>query len=84
MTVRVKKKASSVIEYMALIVFILTAFFVFQRYILKGLSGRWQSVGDTFGHGKQYDPRNYGVNGIGGGTRDQTYNDISNTWVDVN
>lgn len=62
------RRASTVIEYMVVIFFILAAFFIFQHYILRGLSGRWKSVGDVFGHGKQYDPRDFGEDGKGGGT----------------
>lgn len=63
-----KKRASAAIEYMAMITFILAAFFIFQHYIVRGFSGRWKAVGDTFGHGKQYDPKEFGPGGKGGGT----------------
>lgn len=75
------KRASAVIEYMALVVFILAAFMVFQQYILRGFSGRWKAVGDTFSHGRQYDPRAYGVQGAGGGTLECFHDRNSGRWV---
>ncbi len=45
----------SVTEYMLLIVFILTAFFVMQKYIVRGFSGRWKDIGDSLGQGRLYD-----------------------------
>lgn len=44
------------LEFVALIMFILMAFIVFQKYIVRGFSGRWKSVGDSFGEGRIYDP----------------------------
>jgi hypothetical protein len=38
-------------------------FFVFQNYIVRGFAGRWRSVGDSFGSGRQYDPKPYGQGG---------------------
>jgi hypothetical protein len=44
------------------------AFLIFQDYILRGFYGRWKNVGDTFGHGRNYDPRDFGPQGAIGGT----------------
>jgi len=44
------------IEFLALVLFILAVFLVFQKYIVRGFSGRWKSVGDTLGGGQVYDP----------------------------
>ena len=44
-------------EFIGLILFILAAFIVFQKYIVRGFTGRWKSVGDVFGEGRIYDPR---------------------------
>ena len=63
-----KKKAQSILEYMTLIVFLLTALFVFQKYILRAYYGNWKRAGDVFGQGRQYDPRPFGNYGDGGGT----------------
>jgi len=52
-----KKYGQSMIEFVALVMFILAAFIVFQRYIVRGFSGRWKSVGGALGEGRLYDPR---------------------------
>jgi hypothetical protein len=62
------KRAAATIEYATLMMLIMGAFLLFQNYILKGFYGRWRQVGDTFGHGRQYDPRNFGPVGADGGT----------------
>jgi hypothetical protein len=75
------KKASSTLEYMTLIAFILSALFVFQHYIVRAFSGRWKDVGDSFGQGKQYDPRPYGAKGDGGGTLICAYDVDGDRWI---
>ena len=65
---RQKKDAQSILEYMTLIVFLLTALFVFQSYILRAYYGSWKKAGDVFGQGRQYDPRPFGNMGNAGGT----------------
>ena len=62
------RTASSTLEYVSLIVFILSALYVFQTYIFRGISGHWKGASDTIGFGRQYDPREYGTDGTGGGT----------------
>ena len=57
------KKASSIVEYMIVVMFLLAVFFVFQNYIVRGFSGRWKAVGDSFGGGQQYDPKSYAQGG---------------------
>ena len=51
-----RNRGQSLIEFIALTMFILAAFFVFQKYIVRGFSGRWKSVGTMFGQGRIYDP----------------------------
>jgi len=63
-------KAASTIEYIAVITFIIAAFLVFQRYIFRGMAGSWKAAGDTFGQGRQYDPRPFGKHGAGEGTKE--------------
>lgn|SRR3989338_3241938 len=58
-----QKKASSIIEYMIVVLFFLAALFVFQNYIIRGFAGRWKAVGDIFGSGRQYDPKPYNKGG---------------------
>ncbi len=53
---RKTKKGQSVLEYATLIIFILIVFLAFQKYIVRGLSGRWKSSADGFGYGRQYSP----------------------------
>jgi len=50
------KRGQSAIEFAALMVFILAALLVFQKYIARGLAGRWKGVGDALGQGRIYDP----------------------------
>ena len=52
-----KNTAASTLEYVLLITIILGAILVTQKYIVRGFAGRWKQVGDTFGLGRQYDPR---------------------------
>src|SRR5205085_12312489 len=70
-------KASSIVEYMTVVLFLLAALFLFQNYIVRAFSGRWRAVGDTFGSGRQYDPKSYGQ----GGTLECFYHEGSATWV---
>jgi len=49
-------KAQAAIEYVVVIITILSAFLVFQKYITRGLVGHWKASGDAFGQGRQYDP----------------------------
>ena len=54
---RQKIIGQSLIEYVTLIVLILSAFLVFQKYIARGFSGRWKSVGESLGQGRIFDPK---------------------------
>ena len=49
-------KAAAVMEYAMLIMIILLTFLSFQKYVLRAVSGKWKTVGDSFGFGRQYDP----------------------------
>ncbi|MDO8579980.1 MAG: hypothetical protein Q7S13_00700 [Candidatus Omnitrophota bacterium] len=51
-----RKSGQSLIEFTVLVMFILGAFLVFQKYIVRGFAGRWKSVGESFSQGKVYDP----------------------------
>ncbi len=51
-----KKRAQSTIEIASLVVFILTAMLIFQKYIARGMYGRWKGVGEALGQGRIYDP----------------------------
>ncbi|MBN1870034.1 MAG: hypothetical protein JW847_05610 [Candidatus Omnitrophica bacterium] len=52
-----KNFGQSVMEFAALIIFILAVFIVFQKYIVRGFTGRWKSIGDGLGEGRIYDPK---------------------------
>lgn len=51
-----KKKAQSTLEYIFLLILIMASFFIFQKYIFRGLAGRWKTAGDSFSHGRRYVP----------------------------
>jgi hypothetical protein len=76
------KKGQSILEYMTLVVFILSAFFVSQQYIVRAFSGNWKRSGDSFAHGEQYDPRAFGNNGDQGGSAECFFSPRINAWVD--
>lgn len=67
------RNAFTIVEYAVLIMFILTAVFVFRTYILRALSGRYKSVGDTYGFGRQYEE---------GKTVTCGFDDRINAWYD--
>ncbi|MCA9405911.1 MAG: hypothetical protein KC684_05195 [Candidatus Omnitrophica bacterium] len=50
------KKAQSTLEYILVLTFIITAFMVFQKYMLRSIAGRWKTTGDSMGYERQYDP----------------------------
>lgn len=82
MRIKNLKKGSSAVEVTAVIILILAIMVGFGGYIKRGMAGRWKAVGDTFGQGRQYDPRGFGVNGEIGGTLDCFYDSASGHWVD--
>lgn len=45
------------IEYVVLILLIMGALFVMQKYLTRNTSGRWKTAADSFGYGRQYDYR---------------------------
>ncbi len=49
-----KTRGQSTMEYIAVLMFILAAFLIFQKYLTRGISGRWKSVGDAIGQGRIY------------------------------
>jgi len=70
-------------EYIALMIFIMSALVVFSDYIVRGFSGRLKSVGDIFGAERQYDPRPYGLHGEGGGTLRCVYHRDTGEWLEA-
>jgi len=53
-----KKQSQSSLEFIALIFFVITALLIIQKYVFRGIAGRWRAIGDSFGHGRLYDPVN--------------------------
>jgi len=49
-----QKIGLSTIEYAVLIAVIVAALVGMSVYLQRSLSGKWRSVGDTFGYGRQY------------------------------
>jgi len=76
------RRASSTMEYVVLIIFILGALVAMREYIVRAMSGRWKAAGDTAGWGRQYDPRSFGESGEGGGTLVCRWEPEIGNWVD--
>ncbi|MFT5387934.1 MAG: Flp pilus assembly pilin Flp [Lysobacterales bacterium] len=55
--IRKAKNGQAVIEYIMLIIVIIGALIIFQKYIVRAISGRWKSSGDGIGFGRLYDPK---------------------------
>ena len=47
-------KGQAVIEFTVLILFVVFALVIMQKYAARSLAGRWKTVGDSFGSGRQY------------------------------
>jgi len=52
-----KRKGSTAIEYAVLIAIFIAALLTMSVYIKRAISGKWRSVGDSFGFGRLYDPQ---------------------------
>jgi len=76
------QKAASVIEYVSLVVFVLAAFYVMEGYIIRGILGKWKQAGEVFGHGRQYDPRDFSEDELGGTIECLYYYDVNGLEVD--
>ncbi len=66
-----RNHAVSALEYTMLLVIILSALLVAQKYIVRAMAGRWKEVGDSFGVGRQYDPKK---------TIECVWSEEQNTW----
>lgn len=51
------RKGQATVEYAVAIAVITAALLGMAIYTKRALTGRWRSVGDTFGFGRQYDPQ---------------------------
>ena len=54
---RIKRKAQSTFEYITVLALVMLALLAFQKYIVRGMSGRFVTVGQSFGSGRLYDPK---------------------------
>jgi len=50
------KRAQISVEYAFLILVIVVALIGMAVYLKRAVSGKMREVGDTFGHGRQYEP----------------------------
>lgn len=63
------------LEYIFLITIIATTMLVFQKYVVRALSGRWKGSGDSLSAGRQFDPKK---------TKECVYDfQYFNIWYDV-
>ena len=51
------------IEYLVLSAIVIAALITMAVYVERGLAGKWRSVGDSFGFGRQYEPGKTTCNG---------------------
>ena len=52
-----RRPGAHFLEYATLIAVVAAALFVMSGYIFHGLAGKWRQVGDSFGYGRQYEPK---------------------------
>ncbi len=71
----IKKHGQSMIEYVILIVVVISALIAMQVYMKRGVQGRWKTAVDELGD--MYDPQTTKINLI------YNYETISNSKVDV-
>lgn len=51
-----KEQGEAVLEYVTMLMLVMAAFIVIDKYAMRAMSGRWKAVGDSFDMGRQYDP----------------------------
>ena len=51
-----KRAGQSSIEYAVFLVAMVATLIGLSVYAMRALCGRWRQVGDTFGHGRQFEP----------------------------
>ena len=51
-----RHRASTVMEFVLLFLVVMSAMLIFQKFFMRAMAGRWKSVGDSFGFGRQYSP----------------------------
>ncbi len=53
----INRRAASIIEYSLLFAVVVAAIIGVQFYLKRAISGSWRNAADTFGYGRQYDPK---------------------------
>lgn len=57
-----RRRGFSSLEYVVLAAVVAAALTSLAVYTKRALMGKWRTVGDTFGHGRQYEPGVTAVN----------------------
>jgi len=52
-----KSRAFAALEYALLFSIVVAALIGMAVYLKRGVCGKWRSIGDTFGYGRQYEPQ---------------------------
>ena len=52
-----RPRGSFMVEYAVMGAVLMAALLGMLVYVQRGLHGKWREVGDSFGHGRQYEPR---------------------------
>lgn len=68
-------KGVSILEYIALLLIVTSAFLIMQKYIQRGFYSKWAQAGQSYGFGRQYDSQR---------SIDCAFDPQSNTWYDYN
>ncbi len=50
-------KGVSFTEYIVMMIFLLSAYYFFHVYLMRGIFAKWHGVGDSYAFGRQYDPK---------------------------
>ncbi len=53
---KMRQYGQATLELVAIIILILSALLIFQKYIVRTMMGRWKMAGDALGKGKIYSP----------------------------
>lgn len=53
----IRKKGFLSIEYALLIAVLVAALIGMSVYLRRSISGKWRTVADVFGYGRQYEPK---------------------------
>ena len=51
------RRAQSTLELVTMIVILIVTILAFRKYIVRAIDARYKTAGDSFGYGRQYDPK---------------------------